>query len=49
VDEAILGLYLAGANTRRVKSALAPLLKSAPLSKDAVSRLIGRMNEDFES
>ncbi|MBM4247093.1 MAG: hypothetical protein FJ148_25425 [Deltaproteobacteria bacterium] len=24
-DEAILGLYLAGANTRRVRSALAPL------------------------
>lgn len=49
VDEAILGLYLAGANTRRVKSALAPLLKGAPLSKDAVSRLVGRMSEDFES
>jgi len=49
VDEAILGLYLAGANTRRVKSALAPLLKGAPLSKDAVSRLVGRMREDFES
>jgi transposase-like protein len=40
VDEAVLGLYLAGANTRRVKSALAPLLKGAPLSKDAVSRLV---------
>src|SRR5690606_23901748 len=49
VDEAILGLYLAGANTRRVKSALAPLLKGGPLSKDAVSRLVGRMSEDFES
>ena len=49
VDEAILGIYLAGTNTRRVKSALAPLLKGAPLSKDAVSRLVGRMSEDFES
>lgn len=49
VDEAILGLYLTGTNTRRVKSALAPLLRGAPLSKDAVSRLIGRMGEDFES
>lgn len=49
VDETILGLYLAGANTRRVKSALAPLLKGSPLSKDAVSRLVGRMSEDFES
>jgi len=41
VDETILGLYLAGANTRRVKSALAPLLKGAPLSKDAVWFLSG--------
>jgi transposase-like protein len=49
VDEAILGIYLAGTNTRRVKLALAPLLKGAPLSKDAVSRLVGRMSEDFES
>lgn len=49
VDEAILGIYLAGTNTRRVKSALAPLLKGGPLSKDAVSRLVGRMSEDFES
>jgi transposase-like protein len=49
VDEAILGLYLAVANTRRVKSALSPLLTGAPLSKDAVSRLIGRMSEDLES
>lgn len=48
VDEAILGLYLAGANTRRLKTALAPLLKGTPLSKDAVSRLVGRMSEDFE-
>ena len=39
VDEAILGLYLAGANTRRVRGALAPLLRDAPMSKDAVSRL----------
>jgi len=32
VDEAILGLYLAGANTRRVRGALAPLLRGAPMS-----------------
>jgi len=47
VDEAIVGVYLTGTNTRRVKAALAPLLKGAPLSKDAVSRLVGRMTEDF--
>src|ERR1700693_4127856 len=49
VDEAILGLYLSGANTRRIKGALSPLLRGAPLSKDAVSRLVGRVSEDFEA
>lgn len=49
VDEAILGVYLAGTNTRRIKGALAPLLRGAPLSKDAVSRLVGRLREDFET
>lgn len=47
VDEAILGVYLSGANTRRLRGALAPLLRGAPLSKDAVSRLVGRLREDF--
>jgi transposase-like protein len=49
VDEAILGVYLSGANTRRLRGALAPLLRGAPLSKDAVSRLAGRLREDFEA
>jgi putative transposase len=49
VDEAILGVYLAGGNTRRIKGALAPLLNGGPLSKDAVSRLVGRLREDFET
>lgn len=48
VDEAIVGIYLGGANTRRIRGALAPLLRGAPLSKDAVSRLVGRLKEDFE-
>src|SRR5271163_2575123 len=47
VDEAILGVYLSGTNTRRLRGALAPLLRGAPLSKDAVSRLVGRLHEDF--
>jgi transposase-like protein len=47
VDEAILGVYLSGTNTRRLRGALAPLLRGAPLSKDAVSRLVGRLREDF--
>jgi putative transposase len=47
VDEAMLGVYLSGTNGRRLRSALAPLLKGAPLSKDAVSRLTGRLAGDF--
>jgi transposase-like protein len=47
VDEAILGVYLSGTNTRRLRGALAPLLRGAALSKDAVSRLVGRLREDF--
>jgi transposase-like protein len=49
VDEALLGVYLAGTNTRRLKGALAPLLRNGPLSKDAISRLVGRLREDFET
>lgn len=49
VDEAVLGVYLSGTNTRRIKGALAPLLRGGPLSKDAVSRLVGRLAEDFET
>jgi putative transposase len=47
IDEAILGVYLSGSNTRRIRGALAPLLKGGPLSKDAVSRLVARLKEDF--
>src|SRR5579864_7230924 len=49
VDEAILGVYLSGTNTRRIKGALAPLLRGGPLSKAAVSRLVGRLADDFET
>lgn len=48
VDDAILGIYLSGANTRRIRGALRPLLKGTPLSKSAVSRLIGSLKEAFE-
>jgi len=34
VDEAILGLYLTGTNSRRVKSALTPLLRGAIADAD---------------
>ena len=41
VDGALLGAYLSGINTRRLRGALSPLLQEAALSKDAVSRLVG--------
>jgi transposase-like protein len=47
VDEAILGAYLAGANSRRIKRALAPLLGQRHLSKSAVSRVVSRLKEHF--
>lgn len=47
VDEAILGAYLAGANTRRIRKALAPLLGEEHLSKSAVSRVAARLKEQF--
>lgn len=49
VDEALLGVYLSGTNTRRIRGALAPLLRNAPLSKDAISRLVGRLRGEFET
>ena len=47
VDEAILGAYLAGANTRRIRKALMPLLGEEHLSKSAVSRVASRLKELF--
>lgn len=49
VDAALVGVYLTGTNTRRIKGALAPLLRGGPLGKDAVSRVVGRLQSDFEA
>ena len=49
VNEAILATYLAGGNTRRIRGALQPLLKAAPLSKSAVSRVIATLKDGLES
>jgi putative transposase len=43
VDAAILGSYLAGANSRRIRTALKPLLGERHLSKSAVSRIVVRL------
>jgi len=49
VDAALAGLYLSGTNTRRVKLALKPLLKGAPLSKSAVSRVVTGLKDQYET
>jgi len=49
IDEVILSCYLAGANSRRIKRALAPLLGEEHLSKSAVSRVVGRLKELFSA
>src|SRR5438477_3096867 len=40
---------LAGGNTRRIRGALQPLLKAAPLSKSAVSRVIATLQDGLEA
>jgi len=47
VNESVLATYLSGANTRRIAGALRPLLKAAPLSKSAVSRVVGTLKSEL--
>jgi transposase-like protein len=47
VDDAILGVYLAGGNARRIRKALEPLLGKNHLSKSAISRVVGRLKGHF--
>ncbi len=42
-----MGAYLAGANTRRIRKALMPLLGEEHLSKSAVSRVASRLKDLF--
>jgi transposase-like protein len=49
INEAVVATYLAGGNTRRLRGALAPLLKAAPLSKSAVSRIVGTLKTELET
>jgi transposase-like protein len=49
VNEAIVATYLAGGNTRRIRGALQPLLKAAPLSKSAVSRVVATLKDGLEA
>lgn len=47
VDEALLGCYFGGVNSRRIRRALRPLLGDAHLSKSAVSRVVTRVKDQF--
>src|SRR5215470_3493642 len=49
VEQSVLGVYLAGTNTRRIRGALEPLLSGAALSKSAVSRLVLRLEESYRT
>src|SRR6267378_1278283 len=49
VNEAVVATYLAGGNTRRIRGALQPLLKAAPLSKSAVSRVVATLKGGLEA
>jgi len=48
VEDALVMSYLSGTNTRRIKSALAPLLEGAALSRSTVSRIVARLCEEYE-
>src|SRR5438874_11285481 len=47
IDAAILGCYLGGVNSRRIRTALKPLLGERHLSKSAVSRIVARLKALF--
>jgi len=47
VDDALLGCYFGGVNSRRIRRALQPLLGEAHLSKSAVSRVVARVKQQF--
>jgi transposase-like protein len=48
VDAALITSYLVGANTRKIRLALAPLLEGTALSRSAVSRLVQRLQRLFQ-
>jgi putative transposase len=49
VNAAVVATYLAGGNQRRIRGALRPLLKAAPLSKSAVSRIVATLTDDLRA
>jgi putative transposase len=49
VNAAVLAIYLAGGNTRRLRGALGPLLHGAPLSRSAVSRIVATLKGSLDT
>lgn len=49
VSQAVVQVYLAGTNQRKIATALRPLLTGVALSKSAVSRLVGELQEAREA
>jgi transposase-like protein len=47
VDDALLGCYLGGTNSRRIRRALKPLLGERHLSKSAVSRVVAKLKTQW--
>jgi putative transposase len=47
VDDALLGCYFGGVNSRRIRAALKPLFGEAHFSKSAVSRVVARVKAHF--
>jgi transposase-like protein len=48
LDGTLVGMYLSGANLRRIQKALKPLLAEAPVSRSVVSRLVQRLRAHLE-
>src|SRR5258706_15559619 len=49
VNAGVIATCLVGGNPRRIRGALQPLLKAAPLSKSAVSRVIATLKGGLEA
>jgi len=49
VDAAMVSMYLAGVNTRKVKAAMRPLLGGHAMSRSAVSRIVAKVEARFDA
>ena len=47
IDSVIVGAYLGGMNTRKIRRALEPLLGATALSKSSISRVVTRLKDRF--